>query len=130
MRPRFAFVGLLYLAVANAAQAVGYGWQELPDGGIEFLFRVEPGLLETVPITTSDLPRGLPEIRRIQVFLTNNRLPNEGTLPKPVVETAKPPVENPSPPPQQNGQTSSSDKITGLPPPPWDNVPTMFTQPP
>jgi hypothetical protein len=129
MRPRFALIGLMYLAVANSALAVGYGWQELPDGGIEFFFRVEPGLLESYPGAYSDLPPGLPEIRRIQVVVSKDKVPNEGTLPKPVVQTAKPTIEDPVHSPKQDLQNPSSEKLI-LPPPPWDDKPTAFAESP
>jgi hypothetical protein len=129
MRPRIALVGLIYFAVASTALAVGYGWQELPDGGIEFLFRVEPGLLETVPLATAELPRGIPEIRRIRVILTADKLPNEGTLPKPVAEPAKGPSGEAAPSPKPEAQQGIKDKITGLPPPP-DTLPTAYTDSP
>jgi hypothetical protein len=129
MRPRFALVVLIYFAVANAALAVGYGWQDLPDGGIEFWFRVEPGQLETFPGAYSDLPRGIPEIRRIQVVVSKDPVPNEGTLPKPVAKPADAPGAESEPSSKPGGPPGITDKTTASPPP-GGTLPTAYTDSP
>ncbi|MCC7083786.1 MAG: hypothetical protein IT427_02130 [Pirellulales bacterium] len=81
MRPRSLFTALIYLAICDALHAVEFGWQALPEGGLEYLVRIEPGLLDSVHEISSELPREAPEFRQIKIVVSAEKLPNEGTLP-------------------------------------------------
>lgn len=71
------------LVTARLAQAVQFGWQPLPDGGIEYQIQVEPELLDSFRKDgfTSDLPENLQRnLRRIRITVGNAKLPNEGDV--------------------------------------------------
>ena len=59
------------LSISAAARAVTFGWQELSDGGIEYLVQVEPDLLDSFHKEgfASDIPSGLRDIRRLPIEL-------------------------------------------------------------
>ena len=65
------------------AQAVQFGWQQLPDGGIEYVVQVEPELLDSFRKDgfSSDIPASLQrDLRRIRIVVGNSKLPNEGDV--------------------------------------------------
>lgn len=99
MKPYVAFLGLAFLLVAAQARAVTYGWQELPDGGVEYLVQVEPFALDAFRETGfwSEIPAGTKEIRRITLKIGDAKLPHEGTAPPPApIQSPKPPEEEPA----------------------------------
>src|ERR1043166_5310651 len=77
---RATFFGYV-LAIASTAGAVDFGWTELPDGGIEYIFQVEPELISTFESEgfTSEIPRNL-DVRRISVRVGRQRLPHQGDV--------------------------------------------------
>jgi hypothetical protein len=88
-------IALLMLLIPIAAQAVQFGWQPLPDGGIEYLVQVEPELLDSFRQEgfTSDIPAGLQrELRSIRITVGDGKLPNQGDVigPKAVSTATKP----------------------------------------
>jgi hypothetical protein len=92
--PSLAIVVLLLLPPV-AAQAVQFGWQPLPDGGLEYLVQVEPELLDSFHQEgfTSDVPANLQRnLRRIRITIGTAKLPNQGDVigPKEISKATEP----------------------------------------
>jgi hypothetical protein len=87
MQSRITLIAIAIFAITAPARGVTFGWQELPDGGIEYIVQVEPALLDAFRDTGywSEIPAGTPAFRRIKLKVGDEKLPNEGTLPPPVV---------------------------------------------
>lgn len=90
-RSIWLLVGSIVLIPA-AARAVTFGWRELPEGGIEYLVQVEPDLLESFHKEgfTSDIPKGLRDIRRIRIVVGIGQLPHQGDINGPQPATPQP----------------------------------------
>ena len=76
-------VALTLMFSPIVAQAVQFGWQQLPDGGIEYVVQVEPELLDSFRKDgfSSDVPASLQRnLRRIRIVVGNGKLPNEGDV--------------------------------------------------
>jgi hypothetical protein len=85
---RRSFVMAVLIFMAPSCWAIEFGWEALPDGGIEYVVQVEPELISTFQEQgyTSAIPKGLRDIRRIRIQVGSGRLPNHGDLsgPQPV----------------------------------------------
>lgn len=72
-------MNVLAIMAALALPAVDYGWQPAADGtGIEYIVQVEPSLvaaLERGEPLVSEIPAGLPPVRKIIVLVGNQQLP-------------------------------------------------------
>src|SRR5262249_18411400 len=86
------------LLIPAAARAVTFGWQELPEGGIEYLVQVEPDLLDSFHKEgfTSDIPKGLRDIRRIRIVVGVGQLPHQGDINGPQPAAVEQPAEQKS----------------------------------
>jgi len=84
------------LSISAAARAVTFGWQELSDGGIEYLVQVEPDLLDSFHKEgfASDIPSGLRDIRRIRIVVGLGQLPHQGDVNGPPPAAAEQPAEH------------------------------------
>ncbi|HTQ40859.1 MAG TPA: hypothetical protein VMJ32_17705 [Pirellulales bacterium] len=135
----FATIWLLMfglIRIPRAAQAVEFGSQALPDGGVEYLVQVDPDLLNSFPQQgiTSDIPSNLQgHVRRIHITIGSGALPNQGDIigPKSAAAdpknsnawnpdannpTTKQPVSSSAEPPAEN--TASAGERLNLPAPP------------
>lgn len=86
-------LSLATLITAAAAIGVQFGSQPLKDGGHLYILQVEPELVDSLSTDgfSSDVPPGLRDIRRLEIRVGNERLPNQGvTALKGPVEVAKP----------------------------------------
>jgi len=130
----FLAIVALFCLLPLAAHAVQFGWQALPDGGIEYLVQVEPELLDAFRQDgfSSDVPANLQrDLRRIRITVGNKKLPNEGDVngPKPISQgpSAGPTAAGGSNSPPA-GQTSSDQlkSVLATSPP---NSPAAIPQP-
>ena len=89
------FVCLIFMIPA-AARGVTFGWQELPEGGIEYQVQVEPDLLDLFHKEgfTSDIPKGLRDIRRIRIVVGVGQLPHQGDIDGPQPAAVEQPAEH------------------------------------
>lgn len=119
MMRRVVFPIVLAALLINVRPVAGveFGWQPLPDGGIEYLIQVEPQLIDSFREFgySSDLPTGLRDIRRVRIVVGTEPLPNQGDLVGPVPPMNTPPVA--STPPDRE-PTFSSDPPAGSTPMP------------
>lgn len=81
------FALLVFFVTLASAQAVQFGSQALPDGGVEYIVQIEPDLVDVLrqqPIS-SDIPPELHNVRRVRLMVGEGRLPqqNEISLPPP-----------------------------------------------
>src|SRR5262245_7361506 len=119
MKATFLLVVLVVLLVPVSAQAVMFGWHELPDGGIEYLVQVEPDLLDSFHKEgfISDIPLALRDIRRIRITVGEGRLPNQGDVNGPQVAATQRPQESagtvPSAQQSQTGGMASESAANG-----------------
>jgi hypothetical protein len=93
-----SLLGGKLLLSPGVAHAVEFGWQELQDGGIEYLVQVEPSLVDSFRQGgfSSDIPPGLRDVRRIRIVVGEAALPNQGNIVGPkVVHLPPPPVDQP-----------------------------------
>jgi hypothetical protein len=124
MNRSICFLACSILLIPAAARAVTFGWQELPDGGIEYLVQVEPDLLDSFRKEgfASDIPKGLRDIRRIQIVVGVGQLPHQGDVNGPQPAAVEQPVEHKAtdsvPPllPQQASSDPSSSSQTSADP--------------
>jgi len=105
--------------VPAIARAVNFGWQELPEGGIEYLVQVEPDLLDSFRKEgfTSDIPKGLRDIRRIRIVVGVGQLPHQGDINGPPPAAVEPPTEH-----------KAADDIPPLLPQKTSNDPAVSSQ--
>ena len=88
MRFRTITLVLILTVVATQSRAVDFGWESLPGGGIEYIFQVEPELLD--PSHKDDsffkegfssvVPHGLRDVRKIRLVFGRGTLPNQGNI--------------------------------------------------
>lgn len=88
------FLLCLGTTLPRAADAVEFGWKELPGGGIEYQVQVEPELIPTFEKEgfSSEIPPGLRDIRSIRITTGRVTLPNQGDLQGPTVAPATTPT--------------------------------------
>ncbi|HEY2827020.1 MAG TPA: hypothetical protein VGJ04_05410 [Pirellulales bacterium] len=76
-------IALLVLLAPSVARAIQFGWQSLPEGGIEYVVQVEPELLDSFRQQgfSSDIPTSLQRnLRRIRLTVGSAKLPNQGDV--------------------------------------------------
>jgi hypothetical protein len=116
-------VALTLMFAPIIAQAVQFGWQQLPDGGIEYVVQVEPELLDSFRKDgfSSDVPASLQrDLRRIRIVVGNGKLPNEGDVngPKNMLrESAPTPAAPPDSSATSPGQSVAPRQPTVAAPP-------------
>ncbi|HZZ30316.1 MAG TPA: hypothetical protein VFE46_20120 [Pirellulales bacterium] len=127
----FALMMIGFLCIPTPASAVQFGWQSLPEGGIEYLVQVEPDLLDSFRQQgfTSDIPPGLQgQLRRIHISIGDAKLPNQGDVVGPKnsgAASVNPSREKTFPPTTQppiESAPPASDRLN-LPPPPGMDEP-------
>ena len=88
--------GVLALVAASVI-GIDVGWEELPDGGFEYIIQIEPQTLESMQKgqdITSQMPPSVRGMRGYRITVGNAQLPHQG----------EPPPTGPSPAaPAQNG---------------------------
>jgi hypothetical protein len=125
-RTRFiTFAAIVFSLAPIRAQAVQFGWQQLPDGGIEYMVQVEPELLDTFRQSgfTSDVPAGLQrDLRRIRITVGNQKLPNEGDVMGPKDNTPNTPAGPTASvqPAAPSSGTSMLDRLKSVVVSPWE----------
>jgi hypothetical protein len=90
-----AIATLFSVAVSQRwANAVEFGWQELPGGGIEYRVQIEPDLLDIFRQEgySSEIPPGLRDVRRIRITTGTARLPNQGDVQGPAIAQSPTPA--------------------------------------
>jgi hypothetical protein len=117
MKKSFWLLMFSVLLVPAAANAVTFGWQELPEGGIEYLVQVEPDLLDSFHKEgfASDIPKGLRDIRRIRIVVGQGRLPHQGDINGPQSAAVEQPAGHKSPdsvPPLLPQETRSEPPVS------------------
>jgi len=71
---------LWMLSVAATLLFVDTGWQLLPDGHLEYIIQLEPGVAEALlqgAEVTSQIPAGFPPVRRVRIRIGEARLPRQ-----------------------------------------------------
>jgi hypothetical protein len=126
-------IAFTFLFVPIVAQAVQFGWQQLPDGGIEYVIQVEPELLDSFRQDgfSSDIPASLQrDLRRIRIVVGNGKLPNEGDVmgPKTSVPSSTPtPAARIDSSATSNSQSVAPQQPTTAAPPLLSSEPTPST---
>jgi hypothetical protein len=118
-------IALVFLLMPFRAGAVQFGWQALPDGGIEYMVQVEPELLGTFQQDgfTSDIPASLQrDMRRIRITVGNKKLPNEGDVTGPKDNTPNTPAgpTATAQPTAPSGGGSFLDRLKSVVVSPWE----------
>jgi hypothetical protein len=95
---------IVFLFAVNSAWGIHFGWQALPEGGIEYIVQVEPDLVDVFRTSgfSSEIPPGLREVRRIRLVMGDQRLPNQDDV---------------------NGPSSSASNAVDLRLPPHQTIP-------
>jgi hypothetical protein len=132
-------ITFLIALIPLTAGAVEFGWQALPDGGIEYLVQIEPDLLNSFISDgfTSEIPASLQrDMRSIRITVGSGKLPNQGdvTGPKPsavesnggtaATSSVMAPSRSAAAPDGSNSQPAGQSDNSGtlqLPPPPEPN---------
>ena len=74
----------LLISIAVATLGIDYGWQRLPEGGMQYIIQLNPQALEALragqPIE-SDIPAGAGEVRSYRIIVGRGALPHD--LPPP-----------------------------------------------
>jgi hypothetical protein len=119
----YSFAAILaILLVPAAARAVQFGWQPIPEGGVEYIVQVEPELLDAFRQGgfSSDIPESMQRnLRRIRITVGNAKLPNQGDIFGPKENSANTPA----------GPVTSAEPTPTLAPPP-EPQPTERNTPP
>jgi hypothetical protein len=129
-RIKLLAVAFLLLLAPIPARAVQFGWQPLPDGGIEYRVQVEPELLDSFRGEgfTSDIPASLQrDLRRIRITVGNSKLPNEGDVTGPKSVSTDPTPARATPTSSNAGSTREKSNSFQTAPP---LLPTPATQRP
>ncbi len=70
----------LLISIAVATLGIDYGWQRLPEGGMQYIIQLNPQALEALragqPIE-SDIPAGAGEVRSYRIIVGKEQLPHE-----------------------------------------------------
>ena len=87
MRRILISCSIIVLCAANSAWGIHFGWQALPEGGIEYIVQVEPDLMDAFRTSgfSSEIPPGLRDVRRIRLVMGEQRLPNQDDVNGPAV---------------------------------------------
>jgi len=91
------------------------GWQQLDDGGYEYIIQIEPEMLDSLRAgrnILSDLPPALQNIRRYRITVGNEPLPHEGIPPELI---AGPPPAGTDAGEFEVGQPAVTDDAAGPP---------------
>ena len=85
------------LLIAAAAFGSDVGWQQLPEGGTEYIIQLSPYELDALrrhrPVE-SDVPRSAGEVRAYRIIVGTGILPREAPPPRPVYHA--PPASRPT----------------------------------
>jgi hypothetical protein len=98
----------LAILVVTATLGVDYGWHHTPDGQLEYLIQIEPGLVRSlengVDVTSEMMPEVRGNVRRFRISVGTSPLPRET-----IVQTsAQSPAKNPADP-QANKKPLNQD---------------------
>ncbi len=78
-------IGATCVALGILASAIQWGWQDIAQGGREYIVQIEPQLADLDAFRkegfSSDIPPGLRNIRRIRIVVGSEPLPNQGEMP-------------------------------------------------
>jgi hypothetical protein len=84
------------ICIAAATLGFNFGWQRLPEGGMEYIIQLDPQSLEALragqPIE-SDVPPAAGEVRAYRIIVGTEKLPHDRPAEKP-----KPPPAEPAKP--------------------------------
>jgi len=88
---------MIHLSVVIAAAALGFdvGWQRLPEGGMEYIIRLDPQTLDALragQVLQSDIPSAAGDVRSYRIVVGGQRPPREA--PHPIRQFGTRPIEN------------------------------------
>jgi len=92
--------GVLALVAASVI-GIDVGWEELPDGGFEYIIQIEPQTLESMQKgqdITSQMPPSVQGMRGYRITVGNAQLPHQGE-PPPTGPSPAAPAQSESPAP-------------------------------
>ena len=77
-------IGATCVALGILASAIQWGWQDIAQGGREYIVQIEPQLADIDAFRkdgfSSDIPPGFRDIRRIRIVVGSEPLPNQGDM--------------------------------------------------
>jgi hypothetical protein len=78
-------IGATCVALGILASAIQWGWQDMAEGGREYIVQIEPQLADIDAFRkegfSSDIPPQVRDIRRIRIVVGSDPLPNQGEIP-------------------------------------------------
>jgi hypothetical protein len=93
----------LAILVVTATLGVDYGWHHTPDGQLEYLIQIEPGLLRSlengVDVTSEMMPEVRGNVRRFRISVGTGPLPRETIVQTSAQSPTKQPADTPTTPP-------------------------------
>jgi hypothetical protein len=105
----------LAILVVTATLGVDYGWHHTPDGQLEYLIQIEPGLVRSlengVDVTSEMMPEVRGNVRRFRISVGTGPLPRETIVQtsaqSPAQSATKKPADAPTTPadPQANAKS-------------------------
>jgi hypothetical protein len=123
-------IAMTSVAILTAVAALGvhWGWQPVAGGGIEYIIRIDPFLVDSMKDghdVFSDLPATLPAIRSYRVTVSEQPVPHEGEPPprSQSVSAARPPSDATSQPTLASDEPNTPATGSRLFPPPKPTTP-------
>jgi len=75
----------LLVSIAVATLGIDYGWQRLPEGGMQYIIQLNPQTLEALRAgqsIESDIPAGAGEVRSYRIIVGQGALPHDTPPPR------------------------------------------------